>query len=613
MSISPIPHVQILHVIYADAVGYTRLALEEKHQFDSVLADSVAQVSMTTNVLARVDNGDGFALVLDGNPETVLKIALELRTTIIEGSDVLVRFGLHTGPAFLRPDLSGAVSITGNAIEHAQRVMGLSDGTSIVCSEAFAGHLLGLNPSRADIGLPVFGTSKNGEFLTGFEIGRDPVKQCLVFHDNEDFRAREIAMKLKAALPSWNVLHAQAADYTDSVAAMLRYRARAGTAVIFDSFASKHLLDIASKASCFSSVIRVDEAPVRNESPEVHVTLSEFLEVNVARLQIAIEGGGKSWTHKGPLPVGSPLYLVRDVDRELETALLRQDSVILLKAPKGYGKSSAILRLLKVASGQKKQTIVIDTESADESVLQSPTLFYRWLIGRLFEQCPVKLDLPVWEEWLGPNSNLEKAMKVLLKQNHHGTLVVFDGMDRLFDYSFRDDFFGLLRSWHNARAMRDDEEWSMFSMLLSYSAEGQSFVSDVNQSPFNIGTLVVIKPLSQEETLRLALLFGFANPDLVFEVTRGHPTLTVGLLAATNTGGDSITDLTINANQRFLRNISKRLAAFKGSELGRELDKCTDQNTLWVLFALGVLSAQGDGTVGYANPVFKRYFEKSYS
>jgi hypothetical protein len=103
-----------------------------------------------------------------------------------------------------------------------------------------------------------------------------------------------------------------------------------------------------------------------------------------------------------------------------------------------------------------------------------------------------------------------------------------DEVDLLLETGFHTDFFGLIRSWHNNAAY--DPTWEKLGLLLSISTEPYLLISDVHQSPFNIGLKLYLQdfdaaqvqelnhrhnsPVSQEQFAELMALLN------------GHPYLT---------------------------------------------------------------------------------------
>ena len=61
--------------------------------------------------------------------------------------------------------------------------------------------------------------------------------------------------------------------------------------------------------------------------------------------------------------------------------------------------------------------------------------------------------MQAWDESLADSQNLTRYMeKQVLKTADVPTVLAIDEADILFQANFLYDFFGMLRSWHNARA-----------------------------------------------------------------------------------------------------------------------------------------------------------------
>src|SRR5206468_853191 len=63
-----------------------------------------------------------------------------------------------------------------------------------------------------------------------------------------------------------------------------------------------------------------------------------------------------------------------------------------------------------------------------------------------------------------------------------------DEVDRLFGLPFASEVFGLFRAWHNERALLPEGPWSRLTLAIAYATEAHLFITDLNQSPFNVGT-----------------------------------------------------------------------------------------------------------------------------
>src|SRR5208283_2041067 len=78
-----------------------------------------------------------------------------------------------------------------------------------------------------------------------------------------------------------------------------------------------------------------------------------------------------------------------------------------------------------------------------------------------------------------------------------------DEVDRLFVTPFGTEVFGLLRSWHNERALDPTGPWSSLTTAIAYATEARLFITDLNQSPFNIGTRLALEDFTALQAAEL--------------------------------------------------------------------------------------------------------------
>ena len=69
--------------------------------------------------------------------------------------------------------------------------------------------------------------------------------------------------------------------------------------------------------------------------------------------------------------------------------------------------------------------------------------------------------------------------------------------------------------------------WSRLTLAIAYATEAHLFISDLNQSPFNIGTLVSLEDFTLSQVAELNRLYGSSlrtDEDLrrYFELLNGH-------------------------------------------------------------------------------------------
>ncbi len=530
MTQSPQRKIEMLHVVYADAVGYSALSLAEKSAFDSALAETVSQVQSQYEPVARVDNGDGFALVFRGDPAETFYAAEALFQGLRARSSVAVRFGIHSGTGYLREDLSGSSSISGHAIEFAQRIMSLSDGSAILCSSAFRLALDAYPELQRRLGYPLFGRSKNGNSVVAYPILTGAQKSVAVIGSPHD----PVVLRFATELRTFSIQIVPDVQFIT----LERESLFAGLAEVESNLDLLFALVIVDSGDEFFRLLAESiRDRIRSEVVVVPVTLSSEVEDEVVLGQVR-KCAQAIWpdstpkpTVGGVVPLGSPFYVWRESDRELEAAIDQRESIVLLRGPRRFGKSSAVLRATRRAKDQGIKVLSIDLTAADRNVFADSTQFYRWVVGRLMAQMDPKPALPDWEEWLGPNSNFENAIREMFGHGSVSRLLVFDGVDRLFECDFRDDFFGLLRSWHNRRAVQEEGPWQFLTVLLAYSRFGENLVRDANQSPFNVGRRVDLEPFSPTALATQAKLAGKEDEaDRLEALSGGHPALAMELL-----------------------------------------------------------------------------------
>jgi hypothetical protein len=105
-----------------------------------------------------------------------------------------------------------------------------------------------------------------------------------------------------------------------------------------------------------------------------------------------------------------------------------------------------------------------------------------------------------------------------------------DEVDRLLTCKFGSEVFGLFRSWHNERSLDPASPWEHLTLAIVYATEPHLFITDPNQSPFNVGTKLELKDFTIEQAADLNERYGSPLNDEI-EVSRyyrllgGHPYL----------------------------------------------------------------------------------------
>ncbi len=233
----------------------------------------------------------------------------------------------------------------------------------------------------------------------------------------------------------------------------------------------------------------------------------------------------------GAVPLDSPFYLERDgIESLCYQTLEKPAALIRIKAPKLMGKTSLARRI--VAQGEKLnyQAVYLDLGGVNKEFITNLDKFLRWLCSKV--SLDLELENQVDSAWntsfLGSNDNCTAYFKkYILKPINSPLVLVLDEVDRLFPYSeIVEDFFGMLRSWHEKGKI--SELWKRLRLVLAHSTEVY-IPLDYHQSPFNAGVPIELQEFDRQQVEDLATRHGINTQDnLLPELRRmvgGHPYL----------------------------------------------------------------------------------------
>jgi len=234
----------------------------------------------------------------------------------------------------------------------------------------------------------------------------------------------------------------------------------------------------------------------------------------------------------GAVPLNSKFYLARPIDDDLRTAMLQRDSIVLIKGARQMGKTSLLARGLAIAREEGYVAASNDLQKLSGSNLTSANSLYLTLCESLADQ----LDLDVlpsetWKESRGANANFERYLKREVLKHIDGHFVwAFDEVDRLFGYDFGSEVFGLFRSWHNDRALDPTGPWSKLTLTIAYATEAHLFITDMNQSPFNVGTRLEVNDFTSMQVAEMNRRYRSPLKDSeaigrLVKLVGGHPYL----------------------------------------------------------------------------------------
>jgi WD40 repeat protein len=216
------------------------------------------------------------------------------------------------------------------------------------------------------------------------------------------------------------------------------------------------------------------------------------------------------YQYGGQLKPNMPSYVKRGADDRLYE-LLKQNHFCYVFNCRQMGKSSLQTQIkmrLEATNAQKNQCVYLTLQDRGSGQSITENQWYRdfsqqifralyWDERAKFNEC--------WSRFSGQAavSSLSDFMAEILLPSISSNLVIFiDEIDKILELSFRDNFFGLIRAFHEKRAEYDDFNRLTFCFL--GVATPNDLIQNPLQSPFNIGRAIELRGFEFNESLVLA-------------------------------------------------------------------------------------------------------------
>lgn len=234
----------------------------------------------------------------------------------------------------------------------------------------------------------------------------------------------------------------------------------------------------------------------------------------------------------GAIPLNSKFYVTRTVDEQFMEALQRRHSIVLLKGPRQVGKTSLLARGIQRAREAGIQVVLTDCQKLPAAQMRNLEDFLLMVSTLLAKQLKLPMSpKSVWDSDCMPTLNFETYfMEHILTSTKQPVLWAIDEADYLFNHPFSSEVFSLLRSWHNERALNPITPCHRLTIAIAYATESYLFIKDQNQSPFNVGTKLVLADFTLEQLADLNGRYGTplrtpAELQEFFNLVGGHPYL----------------------------------------------------------------------------------------
>lgn len=324
-------------------------------------------------------------------------------------------------------------------------------------------------------------------------------------------------------------------------------------------------------------------------------------------------------------------YIERKVDDYLKKLVTRMGETVTIRAPRQTGKTLLLSRALYHAQQHGVKFASLDMQRFSGVDLDSYDAFLRQLAILIAHKLQIEISLEkAWDKRLGPNNRLHEIMEdQILKAASGPIILALDEADSLLlhnDFPYQ-DFFGLLRSWHNERS--GNIHFQKLNLVLVISTEPDLLISDKNISPFNVGEKIYLKDFNETEVRILNQRFGSPVEESEFPQLYawlgGHPYLTSEAFTllrdhpekwrswanlenvATDNDGPFGTHL-----RNLLVPLNNQPSLQKALKLIIQEKPCQDKRALFRLSRAGLIKGSGDDYT-YRCHLYKRYFEENYN
>jgi len=258
------------------------------------------------------------------------------------------------------------------------------------------------------------------------------------------------------------------------------------------------------------------------------------LETERASLQIPRSTAqAETWEMPGgTLSPESPYYVERDLDRVVCTLLQQPGVTLTIKGARQMGKSSLLLRALRTAEVVEKRYVSLDFSLFDAAALADRERFFRQFCVRLTRTLKLENRLDAyWDPDLSLAERCTEYMSLYVLETLETPLVLaMDEVETIQTTEFRNEFFTMLRFWHNSRADKSMPVWRRLDLVIVTSTEPYLLITNVNQSPFNVGETVELEDFDAGQMTVLnrmhhSPLDAHQEAELFF-LLHGHPYLT---------------------------------------------------------------------------------------
>jgi hypothetical protein len=316
--------------------------------------------------------------------------------------------------------------------------------------------------------------------------------------------------------------------------------------------------------------------------------------------------------------VHDPLYVRRQGDDDSDVLASADDGqTVIIKGPRQRGKSSLLIRYLAARRERNKKIGLIDFQTFSGVDLESYPEFLLSLATAMLDAREISAPEPKIRRQMDMN----RFMKRTVLETTGPLVLAFDEVDRVASRSYGTDFFSMLRSWHNSRAMSPGPAWRGLDLALVLSTEPDLLIQDTYQSPFNVGHTIELDCFTREQCHAMNARcepkpLVRDDVDEIYDLLGGHPYLTRLALYRVLTGSLQLPiDLRVAGDPHgpfgdHLRALLSKLTARPGllAALQRIIrDRSAEPDLVHRLRSIGLVRTDG-GIPSPANLLYTTFF-----
>jgi DNA-binding SARP family transcriptional activator len=329
----------------------------------------------------------------------------------------------------------------------------------------------------------------------------------------------------------------------------------------------------------------------------------------------------------GAVPLDSEFYVVRHTDEKFHAAIARRDSIVLVKGARQMGKTSLLGRGLEQARQAGARVLFTDFQQLNAAHLEAAEPFYQVVGAVIADQ--LGLDVfpnEVWDSRLGASLNFNRYVRRQVLGQIAETIVWgLDEVEQLATCDFSSEVFGLLRSWHNQRVMDPAGPWNRLTLAMAYATEAHLLITNLNQSPFNVGTRLTLEDFTLEQVADLNNRYGSPlkapmEISRFYHLVSGQPYLVRCGLQVMSADGIGIADLEATADREdgiFGDHLRRILITLARNEALREVVRgvlegrpCPSAESFYRLRSAGIVAGESAREVRPRCPLYTAYLRR---